>query len=68
MEPNGKKKLVTYGAIAVADPDLQLRGGGGGGGAGGLKNIFFWPLGPQFALKISGRPGPLPLDPPLVWK
>ena len=64
MEPNGKKKLVTYGAIAVADPDLQLRGGG----AGGLKNIFFWPLGPQFALKISGRPGPLPLDPPLVWK
>ena len=27
MEPNEKKKLVTYGAIAVADPDLQLRGG-----------------------------------------
>ena len=43
--PMEKKKLATYGAIAVADPDLQLRGVGGGGGAGGLKNIFFGPTG-----------------------
>ena len=52
---------------AVADPDLLIRGVGGGGRqsfrpqdkreGGSLKKIFFWPFGPQFGLKIRGRPG-----------
>ena len=44
------------------------RGGGDGHadperrGGGGLQKIFFWPLGPQFGLKIRGAapPGPSP--------
>ena len=48
---------------AVADPDLLIRGGGShsdpkiSGRGGSLKKIFFWPFGPQFGLKIRGRPG-----------
>ena len=55
----------------MANPDLQIRGGPGhrdpeieevGEGA---RNIFVWPFGPQFGLKMEwGRgeapPGPLP--------
>ena len=60
----------------VKDPDLQIRGGeGGAGGAGshsdpeikwgGLKKIFCRPFdGPQFGLKLRGRPGP---PGPLPW-
>ena len=35
-------------------PDPAIRGGGGGGA---VSEIFFRPLGPQFGLKIRGRPG-----------
>ena len=52
----------------MGDPDLQIRGRGRGGrpdpairgeGVGGaVSEIFFRPLGPQFGLKIRGRPGP----------
>ena len=38
---------------AVADPDLQIRGGGGGG----HKKDFFRPFGPHFGLKITGVEG-----------
>ena len=61
MEKNYKEKLVTYDTIAVEDPDLQI-------GRGGLPNFFFPPFGPKFGLKISGRAGYPPLDPPLIWK
>ena len=37
----------------VVDPDLQMAGGGGAGG--GLKNICFWPFGPQFRLEIRRK-------------
>ena len=59
-------------AVAVADPDLQIRGRGGGGwpsppcdtGGGGCLNFFFLPFEPQFGLKIrrggTGPPGALP--------
>ena len=40
--------------MPVADPDLQIRVGGGG-----LQKKCFRPFGPQFGLKIRGRPGPL---------
>ena len=43
--------------MPVADPDFQIRVGGRGGG--GLKEKCFRPFGPQFGLKIRGRPGPL---------
>ena len=49
--------------IAVAHPDLQIKGGGGRSsrpvdkGGGGLKN-FFRPFRPQFGPKIAGRAGP----------
>ena len=46
---------------AVADPDLQIRGGGGGGGW--FEKKYFQPFGPQFRLKIRGG-GPS-LDTPL---
>ena len=48
-----------YGHFTVADPDLQIRGRPGHpdpkirGGSGNKKD-FFWPLGPQFGLKIRG--------------
>ena len=29
--------------------------GGGGGAGGGLKNICFWPFGPQFRLEIRRK-------------
>ena len=47
-------------ARAVADPDLQIRGGG-------LKKIFFRLFGPHLGPKIKGKPGPRAphLDPPL---
>ena len=45
--------------MPVADPDFQIRlGGGGGGRGGGLQKKCFRPFGPQFGLKIRGRPGP----------
>ena len=52
--------------IAVADPDLQIRGGGGGGsvtrqrdkGVPGLKKNFFNPSGLSFI--YGGSPGPSP--------
>ena len=53
--------------LAVADPDLQVRGERGGGSQ---KNLF--PLfGPQCGLKIRGSPPPPPpgapaLDPLLI--
>ena len=31
---------------------------GGGGGGGEQKKKIFWPLGPQFGLKIRREPGP----------
>ena len=37
--------------MPVADPELQIRVGGG------LKKKCFRPFGPQFGLKIRGRPG-----------
>ena len=45
----------------MADPDLQVRGGGGVGGhpdpeIRGEEGKLFKPLGPQFSLKIRGRP------------
>ena len=50
------------GLIAVADPDLQIRGGGGHPDpeirGGGLKKNFFDPSGLRFGPKITGRPGP----------
>ena len=55
---------------AVADPDLQMRGGGGhpdprdNGGGAGLQKDFFLPFGPHFSRKIRGGPGPLG---PLPW-
>ena len=58
----------------VKDPDLQIRGGERGGAGshsdpeikwGGLKKIFCRPFdGPQFGLKLRGRPGP---PGPLPW-
>ena len=59
------KYSVTMGLIAVADPDLQIRGGRGGHPdpeirGGGLKNFLFRPFGSQFGPKITGRPGLLP--------
>ena len=39
------------------DPDLEI----GGGGWGRSEKKFFWPLGPQFRLKIS-------LDSPLRYQ
>ena len=63
---------------AVADPDLQMRGGGGvhpapeisggGGTVGCLKKIFFQPLGPQCGLKIRRYPGPPVLSPGFVTR
>ena len=51
--------------IAVADPDLQIRGGGGGSvtrqgdtGVPGLNRNFFIPSG--LSLIYGGSPGPLP--------
>ena len=54
--------------IAVADPDLQIRGGVGGGGGAvtrqrdkgvpGLKRNFFIPSG--LSLIYGGSPGPSP--------
>ena len=49
-------------AKAVADPDLQIRGGGAvietlRKGAPELKKIFSRPFRPQFGLKISGGEG-----------
>ena len=47
----------------VKDPDLQIGRGGGSHpdpeikGGGGLKKNFFRPFGPQFGLKLRGRPG-----------
>ena len=51
----------------MGDPDLQIRGRGRSGypdpeirgGGGAVSEKFFWPHGPQFGLKIRGRPGPL---------
>ena len=49
----------------MVDLDLQIRGGGGvgaghsdpetrgGSGGGRFQNVFFWPFGPQFGLKIG---------------
>ena len=53
---------------AMADPDLQIRGGGGHPDpeiTGGVsRRIFFLPFGPHFGRKIRGGPGPLG---PLPW-
>ena len=53
--------------IAVADPDLQIRGGGRSyrpwDKGGGVAKNFFCPFRPQFGLKIRGGPAP-PLDLP----
>ena len=45
----------------VADSDRQIRGWGGGVGGhpdpeirGAVSKKIFWPLGPQFGLKIRG--------------
>ena len=58
---------------AVADPDLQMRGGGhpdprDNGGGAGLRKDFFLPFGPHFSRKIRGgpvAPRAPPLDSPL---
>ena len=55
---------------AVADPDLQIRGGRSHPDpeirGGGLKKNFFRAFGPHFDLKLGGRvPQAPPLDPPL---
>ena len=39
----------------MVDPDLQIKGGGAG-----LQKKLFRPFGLQFALIISGGPGPSP--------
>ena len=49
----------------MADPDLQIIAGPGHpaleiGGSGAVSKNFFRPFGPQFDLKIRGRPRPLP--------
>ena len=61
------------GHFTVADPDLQIRGRPGHPDPeirGGLvtKKTFFWPLGPQFGLKIRevGGSWAPPLDLPLL--
>ena len=43
---------------AVADPDLQIRGGGGDKGEGRSPNKCFRPFRLNFSLKIRGDPGP----------
>ena len=48
-------------SLAMADADLQIRREAGHPhpkikGGPGIKQIF-WPFGPQFGLKIRGRPG-----------
>ena len=57
--------------IAVADPDLQIRGGPGRTDPeireGGSPKNFFRPFRPQFGPKIGGAPAP-PLDLPLLWQ
>ena len=60
-----------FATSALANPDLQIRGGGGhpvpeirGGGVTGLKKNFFPPFGPQFGLNI--RVGGPALNPPLL--
>ena len=50
-----RKDLFDWEGSTVADPDLQIRRGGGGGGA--VSKNFFWPLGPQYSLKIMEGPG-----------
>ena len=66
-------RLETLATQAMADPDLQIRGGGGGRGGHPdpviwgtqfqKKKNFFRPFGPQFGLKI--RTLAHPLDPPM---
>ena len=61
------KLLGRCSVPALADPNLQIRGGGHPDpvirGMGRSKNIIFWPFGPQFGPKIRGGadpPGPSP--------
>ena len=58
------KYSVEMGLIAVADSDLQIRGGGGGHPdpeiRGAVLKTFFLTFGSQFGPKLTGRPGPLP--------
>jgi len=50
--------LTAIPQSAVADPDLQIKGGPG------LKKIFFQHFEPQFGPKIKGAWPPV--DPPLI--
>ena len=59
---------------AVADPDLQVRGGGGGhpdpeimGGGGGLQTNFFSALRASVWSKNKGMPGPPGPPGPFPW-
>ena len=50
--------------LALADSDLQIRGGGGQKSRARGKEGA-WPFGPQFGLKIRGGAGQTPQAPPL---
>ena len=50
--------------LALADSDLQIRGGGGQSSRARGKEGA-WPFGPQFGLKIRGGAGQTPQAPPL---
>ena len=67
-------RVVGAAEKTLTGPDLQIRGGPGhpylkmGGRGGRSPKIFFRPLGPQFGLKMKGKPGHSrapSLDPPL---
>ena len=51
--------------LALADSDLQIRGGGGGQSSRARGKEGAWPFGPQFGLKIRGGAGQTPQAPPL---
>ena len=54
--------------VVLWEPRSSIPWDGGERGGGRSPKIFFRPLGPQFGLKMKGRPGPSrapSLDPPL---
>ena len=54
-----RARLIQVLVHASSGPRPSDKGWGGGGGWGGVQKKCFRPFGPQFGLKIRGRPGPL---------